>query len=83
MPRYNGYNHHSGTYDTCSPYQNWDSEGGDCADFVYAVCVMYTVMYRSQCLIAGGHPALTGDAENCRGFCGKVEVRRCVLSAVF
>ena len=58
----------SGAYTTCSPYSYWGGEhcgygshGGDCANFV------------SQCLIAGGHPALTKGA--CRGYpCGKEEV---------
>ena len=66
---WNNPNHNcSGAYTTCSPYSYWGGEhcgygshGGDCANFV------------SQCLIAGGHPALTKGA--CRGYpCGKEEV---------
>ena len=47
---------------SCSPYAyfgsehcNYAGEGGDCANFV------------SQCLIAGGHPAL--NKGQCRGIC--------------
>ena len=66
---WNSANHKCGTYTSCSPYSYWGSEvcgysshGGDCANFV------------SQCLIAGGHPNLSGGAP-CRGYpCGKEEV---------
>jgi len=41
---------------------NYGSHGGDCANFV------------SQCLLAGGHPPLSGGAP-CRGYpCGVEEV---------
>eukprot|EP00823_Brevimastigomonas_motovehiculus_P008127 TRINITY_DN73_c0_g1_i1.p1 TRINITY_DN73_c0_g1~~TRINITY_DN73_c0_g1_i1.p1 ORF type:complete len:220 (-),score=43.20 TRINITY_DN73_c0_g1_i1:290-883(-) len=66
---YSNCNHDcSSDYDDCTPYQYWDdeecgyeSQGGDCADFV------------SQCLVESGHPFLAGS-DSCRGFCGKVEV---------
>lgn len=59
-------NHKCGDYQACKPYSYWGSEacgyqshGGDCANFV------------SQCLIAGGHPKLSGNKEYCRGWpCG-------------
>ena len=57
-----GANHKCNGVWTCSPYAYFGSEscgyageGGDCANFV------------SQCLIAGGHPALKGG--QCRGIC--------------
>ena len=66
---WNSANHACGTYTSCTPYSYWGSEacgyaghGGDCANFV------------SQCLIAGGHAALTGGTP-CRGYpCGKEEI---------
>ncbi len=64
-------NHACGNYASCTPWSYWGSEycgypshGGDCANFV------------SQCLLAGGHPALKrpGD-QSCRGYpCGKEEI---------
>ena len=55
-------------YYECTPYSYWGSEhcgypsqGGDCANFV------------SQCVLAGGHPALVGG--ECRGYpCGVEEI---------
>ena len=67
---WNSPNHKcSSKYNDCSPYSyfggehcGYSSHGGDCANFV------------SQCLLAGGHSALTKGA--CRGYpCGKEEVR--------
>lgn len=67
---WNGANHEcSKAYTSCTPYSYWGNEhcgysshGGDCANFV------------SQCLLAGGHPALKGSTH-CRGYpCGKEEV---------
>ena len=58
---------HNEDYQRCSPYSYWGSEkcnyqshGGDCANFV------------SQCLIEGGHPKLKKPGvEYCRGWpCG-------------
>ena len=65
---WSGANHKCGNYLNCSPYSyfgsevcGYESHGGDCANFV------------SQCLLAGGHPALKGG--DCRGYpCGKEEV---------
>ena len=82
MQWWNSCNHFcSGSWNECSPYRyyGWEygccdgaysSHGGDCANFV------------SQCLIAGGHPYLTGEPDCkypdgtlcCRGDCGKAEV---------
>eukprot|EP01105_Mastigella_eilhardi_P024684 TRINITY_DN647_c0_g1_i3.p1 TRINITY_DN647_c0_g1~~TRINITY_DN647_c0_g1_i3.p1 ORF type:complete len:201 (+),score=47.58 TRINITY_DN647_c0_g1_i3:45-605(+) len=66
---WNSANHDcSSTYSACTPWSYWggeecgySSQGGDCANFV------------SQCLLAGGHAALTKSP--CRGYpCGKEEV---------
>lgn len=66
---WNSANHDCNTdYLSCTPYSYFGKEhcdygqghGGDCANFV------------SQCLIAGGHPALKGG--ECRGYpCGVEE----------
>ncbi|MBP7867222.1 MAG: amidase domain-containing protein, partial [Acidobacteria bacterium] len=67
---WNGCNHDCGSaYSDCTPWSYWGgeccgypSQGGDCANFV------------SQCLLAGGHPDLSGGTP-CRGYpCGREEI---------
>lgn len=65
---WNSANHACGVSTNCSPYSYWgwevcgyESQGGDCANFV------------SQCILAGGHAAL--NQGECRGYpCGVEEI---------